>query len=121
MDTRTARETLHGWIEEANDAFILSLVELFRTAIKQQARPQTDPQPGRKAITFTVKIDDMPVLPSIITMMVGDSPQTAEERRQDADRLARAGNLERFIKVRYVNGEGQETDRYGNILPSEEA
>jgi hypothetical protein len=121
MEARSARETLQGWIEEADDAFILSLVELFRTAIEQQVSPQTEPQPSREAITFTVKIDDMPVLPSIITMMVGDSPQTAEEQRQDADRLVRAGSLERFIKVRYVNGEGQETDRYGNIIPPEEA
>ena len=121
MDVRTARQTLHGWIDEADDAFILSLVELFRTAIEQHVRPQTDSQPGRKAITFIVKIDDMHLPPSTITMMVGDPPQTAEEHRKDADRLARAGSLERFIKVRYVNGEGQETDRYGNIIPPEEA
>ena len=121
MDTRTARATLQGWIDEADDAFILSLIELFRTAIEQQVKPQTVSQAGRKAITFTMKIDDMPVPPSTITMMVGDPPQTTEEHRQNADRLARAGGLERFSKVRYVNGEGQETDRYGNIVPSEEA
>lgn len=122
MDATTARETLHGWIDDADDATVISVAELLASLKARGLLRKADPQPTMKAIPFTMDIDNAPALPRTITMEVNDSPQTTGERREEADRLARAGGFERLgVKVRYVNRQGQETDKYGKALPSDDA
>jgi hypothetical protein len=36
MDARTARVTLHHWIDQADDTQVVGFVELLRTVIEQQ-------------------------------------------------------------------------------------
>jgi hypothetical protein len=37
MDARTARETLHHWIDQADDTQVISFVELLRMAIEPRS------------------------------------------------------------------------------------
>jgi hypothetical protein len=121
MDAATARATLHHWIDQADDAFVIGLVALsaqFKAALEQKHEQH---------------LLARGLLPT------ADPPQTsgewwanAHQRREEADRQGRAASAARMRQSAeeragkghapiFLNSEGQRTDGQGNALPPEDA
>lgn len=135
MDAQTARETLHGWIDDADDATAISLAELLASLSARGLLSLAGPQPDRVAVPFTMQVDEEPATPRNYVL----DARANEERQERADQLAREAMLRRMnrprpplppaddepsprrYRVRYVNSQGQETDRLGKALPPQES
>ena len=89
MDAKTARETLHGWIDKAEDATIISLAEVLASLIARGLLAKTEAQPG---MPFTLKIGDAPTPAQTPAEWWAD----AALRREEADRQGRAASTARM-------------------------
>jgi hypothetical protein len=121
MDAKTARETLHHWIDQADDAVVISLAELsaqLKVAIERKSQQQP------------LARDLLPTADPSQTS--GEWWANAHQRRAEADRQGRAESAARRRQSAekrageasaplYMNSEGQRTDEHGNILPPEDA
>lgn len=121
MDAATARATLHHWIEQADDAVVISLAELSAQLTAAIERKSQQQQLARDLLP-TADPSQTP----------GEWWANAHQRREEADRQGRAASAARRRQSAeeradeasaplYINSEGQRTDEQGNPLPPEDA
>jgi hypothetical protein len=121
MDAKTARETLHHWVDQADDSIVISLAELSAQLTAAIERKSAQQQSARNLIPT-----------SDPSQTSGQWWADAHQRREEADRQGRAASAARIRQNAekraaeasaslYMNSEGQRTDEHGNILPPEDA